>query len=80
MRSAAAAETDHSAWTPALPGRNPGPEAPESSAVPEQRTPAAFPPRATARWQFPAQPVHARMARVWLEAWIADRGLGEEAC
>jgi len=80
MRSAAAAETDHSAWTPALPGWSPGSEAPETSALPEPRTSAEYPPRATARWQFPAQPVHARMARIWLEAWIADRGLGEEAC
>lgn len=79
MTSAAAAETGHSAWTPALPGWNPGAEAAEAGALPEQRTSAGYPPRASARWQFPAQPVHARMARVWLEAWIADRGLGEEA-
>lgn len=87
MRSAAAADTDHSAWTPALPGRNPpsepglfGQAARPEGAVPERRGTAVRPPLASARWQFPAQPVHARMARVWLEAWIADRGLGEEAC
>jgi anti-sigma regulatory factor (Ser/Thr protein kinase) len=32
-----------------------------------------------ARWQFPAQPLHAHMARIWLEAWIAEKGIGEEA-
>ena len=107
MRSAAAAGTDHSAWTPALPGWNSGaepgtapqaalPEAPlaesapdaalpgagalEARALPERRAVADRPAAVCARWQFPAQPVHARMARIWLEAWIADRGLGQDAC
>jgi anti-sigma regulatory factor (Ser/Thr protein kinase) len=101
MRSAAAAETDHSAWTPALPGWNPSepaaaqataskevalsgqgrPEAgtPGVRALPEQRSAAECPAAVSARWQFPAQPVHARMARIWLEAWISDRGLGQDA-
>jgi anti-sigma regulatory factor (Ser/Thr protein kinase) len=52
---------------------------PETVALPEQRTAAGRPPSFSARWQFPAQPVHARMARRWLEAWIAERGLGQEA-
>lgn len=106
MRSAAAADTDHSAWTPALPGFSPGakpgaapevalPEAPLAgtalgaalpgagmleAALSERCAVADRPPAVSARWQFPAQPVHARMARVWLEAWIADRGLGPDAC
>jgi anti-sigma regulatory factor (Ser/Thr protein kinase) len=64
MRSAVAAEPDHPGWTAALP----------------ERAPLSPCPAGSARWQFPAQPVHARMARMWLEAWIADRGLGQEAC
>lgn len=65
MRSAVAADTEPPAWTPALP---------------EQRAASERAACASARWQFPAQPVHARMARVWLEAWIVDRGLGQDAC
>lgn len=65
MRSALAAKAGHPVWTAALLER---PSAAEAR------------PGGSARWQFPAQPVHARMARMWLEAWIADRGLGQEAC
>lgn len=65
MRSAVAAQAGH-------PGRTP--------ALPEPHAAQAPCPSGSARWQFPAQPVHAHMARMWLEAWIADRGLGQEAC
>jgi anti-sigma regulatory factor (Ser/Thr protein kinase) len=89
MRSAAAADTDHPARTPAFAPRT----APDDSPEPERRSAAALRPAApapapapspatgarAATWQFPALPVHARMARIWLEAWIADRGPGEEA-
>jgi anti-sigma regulatory factor (Ser/Thr protein kinase) len=74
MRSAAAAETDHSAWTPVPAARTAQVEAAQDGAEPEPE-----PHSATACWQFPPLPVHARMARIWLEAWIADRGPGEEA-
>jgi anti-sigma regulatory factor (Ser/Thr protein kinase) len=44
--------------------------------------PAPGPARARAasgiEWQFPALPVHARMARIWLEAWMSDRALESE--
>ncbi|MBS2963988.1 ATP-binding protein [Actinocrinis puniceicyclus] len=68
-------------------GRSRGAESREESESPDSAALsapwcafAALAPAASARWQFPAQPVHARMARIWLEAWIADRGLDEEAC
>ncbi len=67
MASAAAAHTDHP-WNSVGQTR---------AALPEPRPEAV--PLPAAVWQFPAQPVHARMARIWLEAWIADRGPGEEA-
>lgn len=71
MRSPMAAQTDQPAWPPVGPPRGP---------VPEPRAAAAAPPAgASAQWQFPPLPVHARMARIWLEAWIADRGSGQEA-
>ncbi len=64
-------------------GGAPAAEAADGGPLPEQRGgPAvrrAGPDAGTAHWQFPAAPVHARMARIWLEAWVADRGPGEEA-
>jgi anti-sigma regulatory factor (Ser/Thr protein kinase) len=74
MRSAAAAETDLPAWSPVPSARTARDEAADPGAEPEPE-----PHPAAACWQFPPLPVHARMARVWLEAWIADRGPGEEA-
>ena len=72
MRSPAAAQAEeHPAWAQVGQARPPLPE-PRAAAEPE-------PPAASARWQFPALPVHARMARIWLEAWIADRGPSEDA-
>jgi anti-sigma regulatory factor (Ser/Thr protein kinase) len=61
-------------------GRAPACAAARPSAVPGQGGPAG--PEewsGAACWQFPPLPVHARMARRWLEAWIADRGPGGEA-
>ncbi len=84
MTSAAAAQTDHPAWTPVPPARTPRDAAADPGAEPEpephsaQVRPAEACP-AEVCWQFPPLPVHARMARIWLEAWIADRGPGEEA-
>jgi len=88
--TAAAAQTDHPART-----SGPAQPAPHEAAVGEQRAGSASaassaagapgapcPPAAApvaVSWRFPALPVHVRMARVWLEAWIADRGPGEEA-
>ena len=82
MRSAAAQQTDHPARTPvpvppARTARTDAADAADPGAEPEPEPPSAGP--AAACWQFPPLPVHARMARVWLEAWIADRGPGEEA-
>jgi anti-sigma regulatory factor (Ser/Thr protein kinase) len=54
--------------------------APAPVGLPDQRGADAGPlPALAACWQFPPLPVHARMARIWLEAWIADQGPGEEA-
>lgn len=74
MRSPAAAQTDHPPWSPVGQARAPLPE-PRVAPRPPER-PTSSPP---AVWQFPALPVHVRMARNWLEAWIAERGPGEEA-
>jgi anti-sigma regulatory factor (Ser/Thr protein kinase) len=76
MRSPTAAQADHTPWNPGGTASTPLPE----HSLPEQR-PAAerAPGPPPAVWQFPALPVHVRMARNWLEAWIADRGPGEEA-
>jgi anti-sigma regulatory factor (Ser/Thr protein kinase) len=71
MRSAAAAQSDHSAWTPVGAARAPLPE-PRAAEPPVD-------PQCVVVWQFPALPLHVRMARIWLEAWIADRGPGEDA-
>ena len=71
MRSPAAAQTEPPAWAQVGPARSPLPE-------PRAAT-AEAPAGASAHWQFPPLPVHARMARVWLEAWIADRGPSEDA-
>jgi anti-sigma regulatory factor (Ser/Thr protein kinase) len=69
MRSPAAAQTQQPAWPPVGPALPPLPE-------PRAAEPAAD---AAVQWQFPALPVHVRMARIWLESWIADRGPGQDA-
>ncbi len=78
MRSPTAAQTDFPSWTPAPvgPARTPLPE-PRPAAARAPGPPPVSPPPAV--WQFPALPVHVRMARNWLEAWIAERGPGEDA-
>lgn len=80
MRSPAAAQTQHSRIpAPIGPPRAPLPEpraAVNSSAAIAADGASAVPTAAV--WQFPALPVHARMARIWLEAWIADRGPGQD--
>jgi len=71
MRSPAAAQAEeHPAWAPVGPAK---------PVLPEPRAAAEPPAGASAHWQFPALPLHARMARVWLEAWIADRGPSQDA-
>ncbi len=73
MRSPAVAQAEEPpAWASVGPARSPLPELSE----PRAATP---PVAASAHWQFPALPVHARMARIWLEAWIEDRGPSEDA-
>ncbi len=70
MRTPAAVEADVSEWV--LPG-------PQQVTGGEPAAPLGPAPAFGAlQWQFPALPVHARMARVWLEAWMSDRGLGSE--
>jgi anti-sigma regulatory factor (Ser/Thr protein kinase) len=70
MRTPAVAEAEVPEWVPPVPRRAPGgePTAP----------PGPAPAFGTLEWRFPALPVHARMARVWLEAWMSDRGLDSE--
>lgn len=72
MRSptAAAQTQERSTWAQVDKSRPP---------MPEPRPSVEQPVAAGVLWQFPALPVHARMARIWLESWIADRGPGEEA-
>ena len=67
MRTPAVAEAEVPGWVPEAPARaaGDGRPTPPGSAV-------------GIRWQFPALPVHARMARIWLEAWMADRALGPD--
>ncbi len=69
----------HADGTGPSPGAEPPGESPAAQADAAGTPCSAIAPEASARWQFPAHPVHARMARIWLEAWIADRGLDEEA-
>lgn len=67
MRTPAVAEAEVPEWVPKAP----------ACAAGDGRT-APSGPAAGIRWQFPALPVHARMARIWLEAWMADRALGPD--
>jgi anti-sigma regulatory factor (Ser/Thr protein kinase) len=68
MRTPAVAEAEVPEWVPAVPARTAADDA----------AGAPGPSAGALRWQFPALPVHARMARVWLEAWMADRALGPD--
>jgi anti-sigma regulatory factor (Ser/Thr protein kinase) len=68
MRTPAVAEAEVPERVPEAPPRVAG----------DGRPAQAGPPAAGLRWQFPALPVHARMARIWLEAWMADRALGPD--
>ncbi|HEU5333810.1 MAG TPA: ATP-binding protein [Actinocrinis sp.] len=52
------------------------PQAPACAKADDRTTPPG--PAGAVTWQFPALPVHARMARIWLEAWMADRALGPD--
>ena len=66
MRTPAMAEAEVPERVPQAPPRAAG----------DGRAPAGT--AAGVRWQFPAFPVHARMARIWLEAWMADRALSPD--
>ncbi|MGH3415631.1 MAG: ATP-binding protein [Actinocrinis sp.] len=88
MTSAATAGTDHPARATATATATAAPAtAADGGPLPEQRagtaddepSPDGHTGCGRASWQFPAAPVHARMARIWLEAWVADRGPGQEA-
>ena len=49
-------------------------EAPPVDAEPD----AAFAPADGVWWTFPALPVHARLARIWLEGWLGAQCPGKE--
>lgn len=53
------------------------PDAQGAGAAPGGESPGPGEPGVS--WRFPARPVHAHLARVWLEAFMADGGPGPEA-
>jgi anti-sigma regulatory factor (Ser/Thr protein kinase) len=71
MRTPTVAEAQVPGRVPETPAHAPGGEL---TAPPGRR-----PPGCAVRWRFPALPVHARMARVWLEAWMAYLAVEPEA-
>lgn len=65
MRTPAVAQAEVPEWVAEGPARAAG----------DGRATPPGPAAAAVRWQFPPLPVHARMARIWLEAWMADLDL-----